>query len=395
MDYISNFERVLAQHGEWRGNRVHFPCPFPGCVGYLKKKLSVDPQRGFWRCLHCHHVVPGKEYRAEATEPDGGTAWEFARLMGDDMALWPRGLVGSQTPDLPKLTTAQARKIWSQLIDDSSLSPEDADLMEARGIDPLQAGFVSMSEAVLERLRGEHDDEALVRAGLAYFNEAQEFRRRTCIKEGRILIPYREEKKGQVVHFVGYLRLPLRLPKYSDAEYEAVKSNWPKCAGPAGFSPPLYGVVPPDSPYLIVTEGQIKAIAAQQSGFACVGLQGMGNGHPGVVRAVLKAGCPRVILLFDTEAKDQENVEYEELRLAKAFLKAGVPCYQARLPITAEEEKVDLDDFLLKQGAAALVPVLQAAVHRPYLALPSPEPLAGTGLPAEELTTEEAGSFGR
>lgn len=362
--YVENYQRVLKDTGKREGSQHTFYCPFPGCAGYKKRKFYVNPATGAWCCKHCMQEVPDKVYRPDCREPHGGSWKEFAIMMQDDLSLWPTGRIedGEDRPE--PLPAAKAREVWTKYWKECSLLPEHEALIRSRGIDPVSPGMVSASMEALAYLRGLYGDEHVIRAGLAYLNHREEFHPTRCVRPGRILIPYWSGKIIQ--YFVGYQPCPPRAEHQSEMEYAYIKANWAKYCGPLGYSPTIYGTVPDEAEYLIVTEGQLKALAAIQRGFPCVGLQGIGNNHRALVTKCKKKGVKRAIILFDTQDEHQETVDYEAGLLAGEFLAQGIPAYRAELPME-NGQKADIDSYLLNHVDAEFAEILKEAALRRYV----------------------------
>lgn len=357
--YIENYERVLGQQGEFSGSQVTFSCPFPGCAGYNKKRFYVDPERGLWCCHHCCQTVGERD-------SSGGNALEFARLMGDDPGRWPTGTIDVALPKIEPLTESRRKQLWTAMFDACSLSELHRELLRERGIDGDRAGYVSATAEMFQKLGGQFGEETMVRGGLAYLADYGEgaLHPRQCVQPGRILIPYRE--KGQVVYFVGYARRPEQQPDQTAEQYKELYHRWAKTAGPAGYTPKVYGLAPAEAEYVIVTEGQLKAEAARQRGFPCIGISGIGNSHKLVAKHCSKQQVKRVIILFDTQLEDQETVDHEAMRLAKELLKAGISTFHAELQLEEGAEKVDIDSYLLTHTTSQFAAVLCEAGRRPY-----------------------------
>ena len=112
---------------------------------------------------------------------------------------------------------------------------------------------------------------------------------------------------------------------------------------------------------MIITEGQLKAIAAIQRGFCCIGVQGMMNGHASVIKKCVEAKVKRTILLFDTQAEDQDTVDWASEKLARELLKVGIPTFKVSLPLDPavdKGQKMDIDSFLLSHGLNEFVHLL-------------------------------------
>jgi hypothetical protein len=363
--FVENYQRVLKDKGRMSGTQWSFHCPFEGCVGYSKRKFFVDPCRGYWCCKHCNKEVPDKTYRDDCKEATGGTWQEFVKMMDDDYSLWPVDPCFDQDLQVQALSAKERRRLWTKMFDWCSLLPAHAQLVKARGIDPHQMRVVSAPADLVPWLQSEFGDEMVIRGGLAYENSRGELLPRTCIADGRILIPYLDAEK--VYYFVGYQRCPEKRPDQSHEEYAIQKDNWKKIAGPAGYTPAIYGNnLQKDLPFVIVTEGQFKAEAAIQRGFPCLGIQGINNAHIATVKAIKAAGCERVLILFDSE-EDQEEIDYAAEKLARECLKADLLPFRACLPLDPNIDggkKTDIDSFLVHHPLEAFVAVLRDAV--PY-----------------------------
>jgi hypothetical protein len=329
-------------------------------------------------CKHCCFVVPGRVYREDAREPHGGTWRDFFRLavelgleQPENLSRWPREDLQSERPRVKRLPPEEAVEIWSQIFLQGYLTLEDTVRLQDRGIDPELAGFISSTPRLWEWIRGAFPSEDLVGAGLAYLRETGELRPTRCIHPGRVLIPYRRGREQALFHFVGYQKCPPLQPGQSPVNYEAFRDTWVKIAGPTGFSSRVYGEIPEGADYLIVTEGQIKALAAIQHGFPCVGLPGMGACHYDLLTMVLQAGVKRVLIVFDTQLSEeherfdaQEEIDYEATRLAQSLLKHQVPTFRAQLPLNPQVDgglKMDIDSYLRHYPVESFVQVLKRA----------------------------------
>lgn len=359
--YIENYQRVLEDKGRPSGTQWVFQCPFSGCIGYDKRKFFVDPSRGFWCCKHCNQEVPDKSYREDCKEASGGTWKEFVELVGDDPTLWPNGVISDPTLKVRQLTGKQRRKIWTSMFDCIPLNPPEYEQVAARGIDPTRARVISATPYLLEKMVDMHGEDMVIRAGMAYQTK-DGLHPRTCIAPGRILIPYYDDT--EVYYFVGYMKCPSRRPNQTMEEYQAMKSDWKKISSPAGYTPAIYGSVPENSEYIIVTEGQFKAESAIQRGFPCVGLQGIMSAHASLVKYFLSKKVQRAIILFDTQLDDQDNVDWAAEHLARAFMKVGIPTFKASLPLSEKVDrgyKMDIDSYLLNFGTEAFVGILSSS----------------------------------
>jgi hypothetical protein len=380
-DYLSNFERVLGHKGTGSGEIIRFNCPFPGCAGYTKKAFCVNVRTGQWCCHHCQQQVDGKEYRESGAAGHGGGPKDFALMMNDNPSLWPVGDIDQVVRKVDPLSDGKKKQLWTMLIKEAELLEEHREMLRSRGIDGDAAGYVSSTPALFQKLRLHFGDEIMERGGLAYHpdNGDAGINPRQCVQPARILIPYWE--KEQVIYFVGYARCPAQRPDQTEDQHKELKDRWAKAAGPAGYSPKVYGLAPPNAEYVIVTEGQIKTDAARQRGFPCIGISGIGMSHKLVAKHCTKQQVQRVIVLFDTQLEDQLLVDHEAMRLAKELLKVGIPTFRAELPQMDGEEKTDIDSFLRVSTASQFADILEEAGRHPYE--------LETDAPAEENNDDE------
>lgn len=120
---------------------------------------------------------------------------------------------------------------------------------------------------------------------------------------------------------------------------------------------------------IIITEGEKKAIAGIVAGFPVVALGGVFNFTNGGDELMPELEEIRwrgrdVYICFDSDALTNPNILAAEARLVDELQrKRGARCFLIRLP-SEGDNKVGLDDFLLKYGAGAFTGLLKAA---PYL----------------------------
>jgi hypothetical protein len=125
-----------------------------------------------------------------------------------------------------------------------------------------------------------------------------------------------------------------------------------------------------DSPLLIV-EGEKKALALWQEGFQVLGIGGVWNwcGHregkrqPGKPISDLdKVNWRRpVIIVFDSDGHDNQNVRLAAYRLARELTQRGGQVSILFLPSGQGGTKVGADDYLKIHGSEALGALLKAA----------------------------------
>lgn len=128
---------------------------------------------------------------------------------------------------------------------------------------------------------------------------------------------------------------------------------------------------------VIFVEGEKKAAAVEQHGYACIGVSGVwawqqkrptddegrGTGPRELLpelAAVNWAGRA-VTIVFDSDITEKEQIQWAEWHLAEALRAAGAIVRVARLPGGPGGEKVGADDFLVAHGPDAFRAVLDAA----------------------------------
>jgi putative DNA primase/helicase len=181
-----------------------------------------------------------------------------------------------------------------------------------------------------------------------------------------------------VIRSATYHRLKPDHPRDRDdddgvVKYEATKGQPNRAYFPPGTLPVLQDVSAP----LILTEGEKKALAADQAGFPCVALAGVfswqqrrpkdvkGNGRgprrllPDLEEFVAWKGR-QVFVAFDSDREDNPNVMQAERYLARELAEPGAVVKIVKIPGEGGE-KVGLDDYLIRHGADGLRALLAAA----------------------------------
>jgi hypothetical protein len=201
----------------------------------------------------------------------------------------------------------------------------------------------------------------------------------------------------------GYVRLKPSRPRKDRKTGKSIKYEAPKGSSNRLYLPPSTRDKLVDSAApLVVTEGEKKALAADQAGFPCVGLSGVWSWQTKRPRKDGKAVGPReliadmaglpwqgrsVSIAFDSDATSNESVAWAEWHLADALVKLGASVRIVRLPAgppgpDGEPIKVGVDDFLVAHGSDAFKSLLQ-------LARPPAKPDFGKDRPVIVITTEE------
>ncbi len=130
---------------------------------------------------------------------------------------------------------------------------------------------------------------------------------------------------------------------------------------------------------LLVTEGEKKALAADQAGFPCVGISGVwswqerrdrdGDGKARGKRELIDDLSAiawegrSVYIAFDSDVSTNPDVQQAEWELAKALTAEGAVVRVLRFPSGPLGAKVGLDDFLLAHGQGGLKKLVKSAVE--------------------------------
>jgi len=208
----------------------------------------------------------------------------------------------------------------------SCLSKEHEDYLDSRGLDTqaienFELGFCPPTELSL------YDDPISVEAGVARKDKKP-------ILEYRITFPYRSDRK--VTDLRG------RIFRVDGMKYKGLFSSSVRRGSVYPFNYDRALEKAKEQKYLIITEGEMKAILADLHGFPCVAMPGMTNFRPVTVPAEW-----RLIVLFDNSKNPIDRfrvdkaIERVHMKLPKALV--------ATLPLE-KEEKQDIDSFLLGKG---------------------------------------------
>jgi putative DNA primase/helicase len=180
----------------------------------------------------------------------------------------------------------------------------------------------------------------------------------------------------------GYARVKPDRPRARKQDGKPQKYEAPyRKPNRAYFPPGTRAALADASVPLLVTEGEKKAVKADQEGFACVGITGVyswqvkqkDKGKPRELIADLKGVAWQdrpVFIAFDSDLADNPLVRCAERHLSQALAAQGAAVKVVRLPGGPDGAKVGLDDFLVAHGADALRKLLDEA-------RPAEEPNAG------------------
>lgn len=125
---------------------------------------------------------------------------------------------------------------------------------------------------------------------------------------------------------------------------------------------------------LILTEGEKKALCADQFSFPCIGLIGVFGWKPKkAVRLIppleqVAWRGRKVFIAFDSDIVEKTEVQAAESQLAHLLSQRGAIVRCVRLPQgemdeDGKPEKVGLDDFIVSSGFDALFPLLKDAIE--------------------------------
>jgi hypothetical protein len=130
---------------------------------------------------------------------------------------------------------------------------------------------------------------------------------------------------------------------------------------------------------ILVTEGEVKSIAAAQLGFACLAVTGVecwstkdDNGHSNLIDdfGLIDWQGREVFVAYDSDAVTNPHVRAAEDRLMKALYDLGAKPFVIRIPRSLSAKPIGLDDFLVgfdPPHARIQVGRLMEAAESPYV----------------------------
>ncbi|MCB9759148.1 MAG: DNA primase [Alphaproteobacteria bacterium] len=143
---------------------------------------------------------------------------------------------------------------------------------------------------------------------------------------------------------------------------------------------------------LLITEGITDCIAADQAGYACISPATTRFRERDLPRLIERCrGAERVVLVNDSE--DNGSGLKGAMATAEALHEAGVDVRVAELPREEGSAKLDLNEFLRDQGAAALAPIVEGApryLERLLLLIPADTDKAALEQPLRPLLEKVA-----
>ncbi len=297
LQYISE-EYCVQNRSKKKGKII---CP--SCGG---NDLGVVPENRFAHCWEC-----GTNYRIG--DDDGKYRREYdTGVEFDRQAI--RELYGSATDYYH-----------------SCIGADQLDYLRSRGIDErsielFKIGFCPNSSAPMYTTKTARE------SGLADS-------RGTPWLAGRIVFPYIAE--GAVTDLRGRSMQP-----HDDMKYKSLYhgSRARGAVYPFNYDEALKRAMA--SKVLILTEGEIKAVVADQHGFAIMALPGMLSYRPGLV---LQAGV-KLVVIYDNSSRKEDR-----LRVDKALrdLYRRVPFFSVVTLPMLDQDKMDVDSYILSDRGGA------------------------------------------
>jgi len=169
----------------------------------------------------------------------------------------------------------------------------------------------------------------------------------------------------------GYSRVKLDYPRTQNGN--VVKYESPKGRPNEVYFPPntIDSLSDPSIP-LLITEGEKKALKADQDGFPCVGLVGVYGWKEARAQRLLPAMARiawqgrEVYIVFDSDRETNVQIREAETQLALLLQRCGANVKIVHLPPgpadgDGRQQKVGLDDFLVAQGIDALRELMASA----------------------------------
>jgi hypothetical protein len=195
-----------------------------------------------------------------------------------------------------------------------------------------------------------------------------------------LLITFRSVD-GRLLNPFDYARLKPDRPRIDREKGKPIKYESPiGMRNRAYLFAGVHDVLKDPSVRIAITEGEKKAAKAMQEGIPCIGLVGVwgfqrkrnrnAKGRPYGDRqligdlAQISWNGRRVIIVYDSDAAENEQVLRAEFALGETLGRHGAKVFSVRLAAGKNGEKVGLDDFLLSNGAVEFWKLAEAAVPR-------------------------------
>ena len=193
-----------------------------------------------------------------------------------------------------------------------------------------------------------------------------------------LVIPYFSPAKKLVTYELGSVQMPFCRVRYlADSpptggftQKKPLRYSQPPHSGAQVYWPPTEDwvrIIADSREPILITEGEAKALTACIVGFPTVGLGGVSNftnHNDGLLLPALRQVQWRgreVYIVFDSDAASNPAVRMAEARLVEALQRQlGARCRIVRF-LQSGEEKIGLDDFLIREGSKGLTELLCAA----------------------------------
>jgi hypothetical protein len=279
------------------------------CPKCKMNSLSCHVHKGAVRCFHCN--------------------W----------ATWIKGGKESETYEETPIDRELQIKVTHTLLNESDLSESHRSYLTKRGIYNPELYQIKTVPIQAERILLKYfTKDELVAAGFFYKNE-DHYAPRAVLKQRRILIPHWQGDK--------IIAVKSRLRPFADP----TENKEPKYASPHGANvgKNLWwkGKMGRD---MIVTEGELCAIATCQSGITACGLPGVSAAQNSQViqqtkQLIADSQSKRIFIILDTDedTKNDPAMIRHSLTLRSHLGKDSVIIY---LPLDYDNEPMDLDLFL-------------------------------------------------
>jgi hypothetical protein len=180
----------------------------------------------------------------------------------------------------------------------------------------------------------------------------------------------------------GYVRLKPSQPRTTtkDGKTKSIKYEAPRGeTNHTYFAPQALSALADPSLRLLITEGEKKALKADQEGFPTIGLSGVWawqqkretdkDGQKSDQRLMIPDlqeidwNGREVVIAFDSDAATNSHILLAEKHLEEALRSEGAKIAVLRLPAEKDDEKVGLDDYLLVHAPVELEALVDEAVE--------------------------------
>jgi len=183
-----------------------------------------------------------------------------------------------------------------------------------------------------------------------------------------IVLPY----SGRDGQGIGFCRVRyLDPPEVGGVRRKIVRYQQPKGTSPEAYLPTVAGlcwetVLSDPAQPLVITEGEIKALSVSvNTGIPTIGLGGVFMWADHKQALPLFDGIDwtrrKVFIVFDSDIDSKPGVQLAEARLAQWLLRQRAHVFCCRLPPAENGGKQGADDYIVAQGAQALVRLVQEA----------------------------------